>query len=136
EIRLHHSALFAQTVFLNAPDHSHDGHDRLFRAFPPGNPDALAERILVSPITLRKFFIDDDRVESGSPIITERIAFQMLAVVLFSDVTSLEKRNSHRPEVLGRNKMNLQRRLQMRRWLGSSFNEEAHIPTAFIQRNL
>src|SRR5438034_2414907 len=102
-------------MLFNASDYTHYGHDRLFLAFPPGNPDALAEWILVGPIALCEFFIDDDRVESGAPIITGRGAPQVLSVVLFGEITSLKKRNAHGLKVIGRNEVKLQRGLKMRR---------------------
>ena len=50
---------------------------------------ALAEGILVGPIALGEFLIDDDRVESSSPIKTGGSAPQVLSIVLFGEITSL-----------------------------------------------
>src|SRR5881394_460348 len=60
----------------------------------------------------------------------------MLSIVLLRELTSLKDRNGHGLEVIRPDEMNLQRWLKMRWWFGSPFNQEAHIPAAFMQGRL
>src|SRR5579883_532375 len=121
-------------VLFDASNDPHDGHDRLFVAWSPGKPNTLAKWILVGPIAFCEVFVDDNRIEPGTPVVTGGSSLQVFSIVLLAEISSLKKWNAHGPKVIGRDKMNLQRGSQVRRRFGSPLDQEEHVPSVIIQR--